>query len=117
MKEKSKTSHKAAISIAAGLVTAAAAGAYFLYGSKNAKKYRSNVKSWMFKAKGEILSELEKLENVSEEQYHAIVTAVTKKYETLSGIDKKDVALFLADIKKQWKAIVSSKKARASRKK
>jgi hypothetical protein len=44
--------------IAAG-VAAAALGAYFLYGSKDAKKNRAKVKGWMLKARGEVLEQLE----------------------------------------------------------
>jgi hypothetical protein len=70
----------------------------------------------MFSAKGEILSELEKLQDVTEDQYHSVVEKVIKKYQDISSIDKKDVGTFLTDIKKQWKLITKSK-TRASRKK
>ena len=39
----------------------AAAGTYFLYGSKDAKKNRKAVKSWALKAKAEVLEALEKV--------------------------------------------------------
>jgi len=103
---KTSTSKKLEVAgLAAGVVAAAAAGVYFLYGSKNAKKYRSVVKSWMFKAKSEILERLERLENVSEADYHNVVDTVLAKYKSLKDIDAADVSKFLSDIKKQWSAI------------
>ena len=47
----------AKVSIGVGVSTAvlAAAGGYFLYGSKNAAKNRKQVKSWALKAKAEVL--------------------------------------------------------------
>ena len=85
---------------------ATAAGAYFLYGSKNAKKNRKLVRAWSLKAKGEILEQLENLSEVSEQTYHAIVQEVVQKYESLKNIDKKDIAEFTDELKSHWKEIV-----------
>ncbi len=106
------SSSKAVIGFAAGLVAAAAAGAYFLYGSKNSKKYRSLVIGWMFKAKGEILQEIEKLQDVTKEQYENIVEAIAKKYKDVESIDGDDVNRFVVDLKKQWGAIAKSLSAK-----
>lgn len=106
---------KVAIGVAAGVVAAAAAGTYFLYGSKNAKKYRGKLKSWMFSAKGEILNAIEKLQNVTEDDYQRIVDAVASKYKTVSTVDSADLIKFATDMKKHWKTISKSvsKKSRA----
>ncbi len=93
------------VGVAAGVVVAAAAATYFLYGSKNAKKYRGKLKSWMFKAKAEILERLEKLEHVSEGEYNTIVDAVLSKYKNVKDMNMDDMKRFMVDIKKQWKAI------------
>lgn len=93
--------------IGAGLVAvvAAAAGAYFLYGSKNAKQNRKKVKAWTLKAKGEILEKLEKLKDINEGIYHKIVNEVSNKYQALKSIDKNDVMEFARELKSHWKSI------------
>ena len=107
------------ILLGAGLVAvaAAAAGTYFLYGSKNAPKNRKMVKAWSLKAKGEVLEKLEKLKEVNEEVYHNIVDQVSAKYETLKNIDKKDVMAFADELKKHWKGIEKEVKASLKKKK
>ncbi len=99
--------------IGAGLVAvvAAAAGTYFLYGSKNASKNRKMVKSWSLKAKGEILEKLENAKEISEEVYHKIINEVADKYHTLKNIDKKDVMEFADELKTHWKQIEKEIKA------
>lgn len=121
MKKQNKTKAHVAeiVAVAAGLAATAAAGAYFLYGSKNAKKYRTKAKSWMFKAKAEILERLEKLEQVTEGEYHNIVAAVISKYEPLKHIEAADIKRMAADMKKQWHIIkkhASSKKKSSGKK-
>ena len=88
----------------AGIV-AAVAGTYFLYGSKNAGKNRKKVRSWMLKARGEILEQLENLSEVNENAYHKIVKEVSDKYRALKNIDKKDIAEFADELKSHWKNI------------
>jgi hypothetical protein len=72
----------------AGVV--AGAGAYYFYGSKDAKKHRHQVASWMKKAEKEIVTEVKKLkENAfNEKNVKSIVATVSKKYEALQKIDK-----------------------------
>ena len=63
-KKNAKAATKKNVGIGVGLTAAAvaAAGAYFLYGSKNAAQNRTKVKSWMLKAKAEVLEKLEQAE-------------------------------------------------------
>src|SRR4051812_38556819 len=68
MADKKAAPTGAIIAGIAGL-TAAAIGAYYLYGHKDSKKHRAKVKSWMLKAKGEVLEELEKVQDVTESAY------------------------------------------------
>lgn len=93
--------------IGAGLVAvaAAAAGAYFLYGSKNAKQNRKQVKAWTLKAKGEVLEKLEKLKDINEDVYQKVVNEVSNKYQQLKTIDKNDVVEFAKELKSHWKSI------------
>ncbi len=93
--------------IGAGIasVAAAIAGTYFLYGAKDAAKNRRKVKAWMFKAKGEILEQIENLSEVNEEIYNKIVKEVSEKYQAIKNIDKKDVTDFMDELKGHWKNI------------
>ncbi len=97
---------------------AAAAGTYFLYGAQQAKKHRKQVKSWMLKAKGEVLEQLEKMDVIDEKKYQAAVDKVASKYRALKNIDQKDVEETIADLKKHWKTMMKapSKKKRMAKK-
>lgn len=93
------------VGIGAGLAAAAlaaAAGTYFLYGSKNADKNRKTVKSWMLKAKAEVLEGIEKAQNMTQKDYDALVKAVSGAYAGIEGISKTDLASFTKDMKAQW---------------
>ena len=98
--ENKKDIGKNGLLVGAGIVAvaAAAAGAYFLYGSKNAKQHRKQIKAWTLKAKGEVLEKLEKLKDVNEEIYHKVVKQVSDKYQALKSIDKADVMEFADEL-------------------
>lgn len=91
------------LALGAALVTVAAAG-YFLFGPKG-KENRKKVKGWTLKAKGEILEKLEKLEEVSEEQYHTIVDTVIAKYAKAKDKTAEEVAAVEKEAKKYWNSI------------
>lgn len=101
-----KTSNNAGAIVAgiAGL-TAAAVGAYYLYGHKDAVKNRAKVKGWMLKAKGEVLEELEKAKDVTESAYMGAVDGVIKKYNQLKSIDPAELADFMDEMKAHWHGI------------
>ncbi len=107
--------------VVAGIMglTAAAIGAYYLYGHKDAEKNRAKVKGWMLKAKGEVLDELEKAQDVTESVYMAAVDAVAKRYNELKSINAADLEVFIKEMKDHWQGIkktVSSKPAKAVKK-
>ncbi len=111
-----------AMGIGAGLVAAAAIGAYFLAGKDGAKN-RKAVKGWMLKAKGEVLEKLENLESVSQEAYEKAVQEVTARYQNMKQVDPQDFAALMMEMKKYWnmmkrgaKKATGSKKAAGSRK-
>jgi gas vesicle protein len=94
------------VGIAAAAVVAAAAGAYFLYGSKDAKKNRRVIKGWMLRAKGEVLEKMEKMkENVTEEAYNKIVDAVATKYGSMKDASAEEVEALSKELKSHWKNI------------
>lgn len=95
------------VSVGVGLTAAAvaAAGAYFLYGSKNAAKNRKAVKSWMLKAKAEVLEQLEQAKEMSREEYEDIVKSVASTYGELKSASKVDLKDFKNEMLEHWNAI------------
>lgn len=108
------------IATGVGLTAAAvaAAGAYFLYGSKDADKNRKSVKSWALKAKAEVLEKMEDAKKMSKEEYEEMVHAVTSTYAGVKGATKKDLGEFAAEMKDHWDVIegFTKKKAKTSKK-
>lgn len=91
-----------AIGIGVGVAAAAAAaagGAYWLYGSKHSAQHRKMAKSWMLKARAEVMEAIEKLEDVDKERYFAIVNDVLKNY---TGAAPKELASMQKDFKAAW---------------
>ncbi len=102
---KKSSSHAGTIAAGIAGLTAAAVGAYYLYGSKNAPKNRAQVKGWMLKAKGEVLEKLEGVQDITESAYSTAVDAVAKKYNAIKTIDAVELAAFIADMKRHWDGI------------
>ncbi len=98
-----KSEGAAAVGLAA--MAAAAAGVYFLYGSKDASKKRKAVKSWSLKMKAEVLEKIEKLKEIDQKVYQEIIDTASKKYEALKGVEVTDVAAVSKELSSHWKAI------------
>ncbi|MEM9337048.1 MAG: hypothetical protein AAGA35_04300 [Patescibacteria group bacterium] len=100
------------IGIGVGLTAAAvtAAGAYFLYGSKNAARNRKAVKSWMLMAKAEVLESLEDAKEMTQEEYEALIESVAKTYTAVKSASKNDIAAFKKEMKLHWKEIEKTAK-------
>ena len=97
----------AAIGLGAGLAAAAVAaalGSYLLTGSRAAKTKRV-LKSWMLKAKGEVLEQLENMEDVGQEAYEKAVDQVAAKYSKMAGVAQDEVEDMAKELKKQWKLV------------
>ena len=107
-KQESSNAGKVVLGIAG--LAAGALGAYFLYGSKDAKKNRMKAKSWMLKAKGEILEKIEDAKSVTESEYNSLVKEAVAKYKQLKKIDQSDVEHFLKDMKTHWDHFAKSVK-------
>lgn len=107
---KKEMSSAQKISVGVGLTAAAvaAAGAYFLYGSKDAQKNRKAVKSWMLKAKAEVLEKLEDAKEMSQEEYEELIASVAGAYAGLKSASKVDVSAFKKEMLEHWKAIEKS---------
>lgn len=112
--------NKQAIGLGLGITAAvaAAAGSFFLYGSKNAAKNRKLVKSWALKAKAEVLEGLETAKNMSQEEYEQLIEAVAGTYMTAKAASKTELADFKKEMKDHWKVIAKTaapKKAAAKK--
>jgi len=116
--KKSDLSANQKVSIGVGLTAAAvaAAGAYFLYGSPNAGKNRKQVKSWAFKAKGEVLEALEKAEKMTAEEYQSLVEAIAGTYAVVQGVTKGEIADFKKEMQDNWSKIEKSAIAKKAKK-
>jgi hypothetical protein len=101
---KKHESHAGTALLLAGLTAAGAVAGYFLYGPQGAAN-RKKVTSWALKAKAEVLEQLEKAKEVSEERYHEIVDTVTKRYEGKRGVELDDLEKLNAELKRYWKQV------------
>ncbi len=111
-KKKTEMTQVEKISIAVGLTTAAvaAAGTYFLYGSKSAPKNRKTIKSWMLKAKAEVLERLEDAKEMNAEEYEELINTVAQAYSQVKSASKVDIKSFKEEMKDHWKAIEKTAK-------
>ncbi|MBI2120079.1 MAG: hypothetical protein HYT94_00465 [Parcubacteria group bacterium] len=110
----------AGLPLAAGVI-AGIAGTYFLYG-KNATANRKKLKGWIVKAKGEAIEKIEKMKEMDEASYHALIDGVVQKYSKVKGVEQAEVDELVKDLKKHWKNIMKDaapkpKKKKASAKK
>jgi hypothetical protein len=104
------------ISLGVGLTAAAvaAAGTYFLYGSKNASKNRKAVKSWTLKAKAEVLERLEDAKEMSQEEYLELINNVAGAYAGLKTASQADIKSFKSEMKDHWHQIEKAAKTKAT---
>jgi hypothetical protein len=92
------------VGLGVAAIAAAAAGAYYFYGKDGAKN-RKQLKSWMVRAKGEVMEKVEKLSNVSQETYEKAIADVMKKYKNLKNATPAEIAALTKDLKGHWRAI------------
>lgn len=105
--KKTKTStisdtQKIGIGVGLTAAIAAAAGSYFLYGSKNAAKNRTMVKSWSLKAKAEVLEAIEQAKEMSKEDYDELIATVAGAYADVQNVSKKELGEFTKEMKDHW---------------
>jgi len=99
----------AAIGLGLAAAAAAAGGAYWLYGAKHSAKHRKMAKSWMLKARAEVMDAVEKLEDIDKEKYMQIAESVIKNYAT-KGASADEIASMMKDFKAAWKHMQAPKK-------
>ena len=100
-----KNSHGTAIAVGITALAAAAAGAYYLYGSDKAATHRKKVKSWMLRMKAEVMDEIETAKEVTQEAYEKTIDKVSKKYAQLKNVDKDELAELANRMRSHWKDI------------
>lgn len=81
---------------------AAAAGAYWLYGAKHSAQHRKIAKSWMLKARADVVDAVEKLGQVDREIYMKTVDEVMKRYANVKGSTSAELAKVAKELKKSW---------------
>ncbi len=105
--KKETTGAKVAVGAGIAALAAFAAAGYFLYGKDGAKN-RKKVRGWMLKAKGEVLEGVEKMKDVSEADYKALVDKVGAKYKAVKSIDPAEVEAMVRELHGHWKNIKKS---------
>jgi hypothetical protein len=105
-----KITKNQAIGIGVGLTAAAvaAAGTFFLYGSKNAAKNRKAVKSWTLKAKAEVLEKIEQAKEMTQEEYEQLIDTVSTTYTGVKDASKADLSTFKKEMKEHWLQIAKT---------
>ena len=86
--------------VAAAMATAA--GAYWLYGSKDAAKNRKSAKSFMLKARADVLEAVEKVSDINKQTYLNIVDGVVQRYSKVAGITSDEVSQMTKDLTVAW---------------
>lgn len=84
-----------------GLAALAAAGAYFLYGEKNAKN-REKVRGWALKMKGEVLEKMESMKKIDRETYLRMVDKISERYSKLESISAAELRHLTVEMKNAW---------------
>jgi len=109
IKKQTKSTAKKVGLVAAGLgAIAAVVGSYFMYGSKNAAKNRKAVKSWVFKAKAEVLEALENTQEITKQEYDKLIDQVSSAYENVKEVTKTEMADFKREMKAHWEDIAKT---------
>lgn len=110
---------KQKIGLGIGLTTAvvAAAGTYFIYGSKRAGKNRKAIKSWALKAKAEVLERLEQAKEMSQDEYEALLGTVVRAYTGVQDVTKGELKSFTTEMKDYWQAIEKATKPKSKKSK
>ncbi len=108
MDKKQKTNggvNKGVVGAGVAGLAAAAIGAYWLYGAKNAAKHRKIASSWMLKARAEVMDAVEKMKQMDKDSYMKIVDAVVNKYSKTRS--SAEVMAIAKEMKSAWTQINS----------
>ena len=103
-----------------GAAAVAAAGAYWFYGAKDAAQHRKSARSWMLKARAEVLEGVERVVDkageIDKEAYMAIVSGVLARYGKLAGVTTAGLAQMKRDMVDAWAHMQKTHKGTAKKK-
>lgn len=117
MKAKTKETMKKA-GIGAGVLAAAAGAAaagYYFYASDHAKKHRQAASRWAKGLKSDVVREAKKLKKLDRRQIVRIVDEAALAYENMRGLDKKDLAAAVRELKRNWEYLEREIRAGSAR--
>ena len=114
-KKDNTTKIAAAAGVTVAAAAAAAAGAYWLYGAKDAKKHRKLAKSWMLKARAEMMDLVEKAQDIDKDTYMQLASEVAKRYAGVAGVTAAESKRLVQDLKAGWAYLQAQKKPAAQR--
>lgn len=110
----------AAVGAGIGAAAAAAAAAYWFYGAKNAEAHRKSARSWMLKARAEVLEAVDrtikKAGELDKEAYMRIVEGVLKRYSKMADVKSSEILQMGRDMKAAWEHMQKSHTKGASKK-
>ncbi len=81
-----------------------------MYGAKDAKKHRKLAKSWMLKARAEMMELVEKAQDIDKETYMQLAGEVAKRYAGVAGVTAAESARLVKDLKSGWAYLQAQKK-------
>ena len=112
---KKETNSGVALGVGVAAAAAvAAAGAYWFYGSDHASKHRKQVKSWMLKARGEVMEAVEKVGDIDKKKYVEIVQQIIARYSKMAGVTAGEMAHMKKDLMTTWTHMDAARKSGAS---
>jgi len=100
-----KTKNNLGRDVSFGVAAIAAAVAAYYYFGKDGKKNRESSQAWIVKVKADVLAEVKKLKNVSQETYTQSLGKVLKKYKKSKKENPEAYALLEKELKSHWPKI------------
>jgi hypothetical protein len=94
--------------VAAGALAAAIGGIYLF--SHRPSKVPKNAKSWILRAKADVMEEIQKIPHVSRKAYLGTVRSVLKHYASLKDASKDELSGLRKDLENQWEMVVKNLK-------
>lgn len=101
-KKKMSGAEKVAIGAGVAVLSAASAGAFYLFGPK-AKAHQKKAGAFMAKMKKEVASNVKKAEKMTKPFYHKVVDTVALNYAKQYKIHEGDAKAFAKKLKSEWK--------------
>jgi len=105
---------------AAAAAALAAAGAYWFYGAKDAAKHRKSARSWMLRARAEVMEAVEgavkSAGEIDKEAYMDIVEGVLARYSKLAGVSAVEMQQVTRDMKEVWQHMQKAHKGASPKK-